>query len=109
MKLVTFLSGAFAVVSVTLACGCGGASSHASQAPLVATATATATAPEATGTTHLMSAELDTAPAPKVGKSHLVGHEGSSATEGDVEESDTPKEARRSDGSRRGGHFGTSK
>jgi hypothetical protein len=61
-----------------------------------------------------MSAQL-AGPAPRVGKSHLVVDDlsnddiESGSTNVSGSDLDAPKEARRSDGSRRGGGFGSSK
>ena len=106
----SFAVGLALVATVALACGCSGSVEQrsvrtASAAPLSAEAANRA------GTTNLMSAQL-AGPAPRVGKSHLVvddltnldGIEGSGSSE-----LDAPKEARRSDGSRRSGGFGSSK
>lgn len=103
MKLFAWTSGAVGVAG--LLCGC-------SSAPRVAQSPASQS--EATGTTQLRSAQLP-APPPKVGKSHLAmdvdpgAH--ADATDGsDALKLGAPgKEGRRSDGTRRGGHFGTTK
>lgn len=99
MKLFAWTSGACAAVAIaSLLCGC-------SSAPRVAQSPANLS--EATSTTQLMSAQLP-APTPKVGKSHLAVDDLVDAT--DVsDELSLSKEARRSDGTRRGGHFGTTK
>lgn len=104
MKLFAWTSGACAAVAIgSLLCGCS--SSSRSSGPRVAQSPATLS--EATSTTQLMSAQLP-APTPKVGKSHLAVDDLVDAT--DVsDELSLPKEARRSDGTRRGGHFGTTK
>jgi len=100
MKLDRLMSGVFAAAAVALACGCS-----ASSAPAPRTAQNSAqhgqVDPNVTGTTNIMSAEL-AGPAPKVGvgKAHLTD---------DDDSLDAPKEVRRSDGSRRGGGFGSSK
>ena len=99
------------VATVALACGCSSpavvpgctASSPARDRPSVEAA-------NVAGTTNLMSAQL-AGPAPRVGKSHLVVDD---LANDDIESSstsvlDAPKEARPSDGSRRGGGFGSSK
>ncbi len=109
MKLNRWMTSAVAVTTVALACGCSSSAPMTAKAPMVP-------AIEATGTTSLMSAEL-TAPAPRVGKSHLAvdaddvvdGNANASANANGDDELAAPKEPRRSDGSRRGGHFGTSK
>ncbi len=65
----------------------------------------------ATGTTQLMSAQL-AGPAPKVGKSHLAvdPEDDSAGSAGPAADAlGAPKEARRSDRTRPGGHFGSSK
>ena len=112
----SFGLGVALVATVALACGC----STAAPARTASAARAEAMSAEAAnlaGTTNLMSAQL-AGPAPRVGKSHLVVDDLSN--EGDIESGstsaaaigsdlDAPKEARRSDGSRRGGGFGSSK
>lgn len=110
--LQSFGLGLALVATVALACGCsssavvpGRTASSAAQERLSVEAANVA------GTTNLMSAQL-AGPAPRVGKSHLVVDDlanddiESSSTSSDL---DAPKEARRSDGSRRGGGFGSSK
>jgi hypothetical protein len=98
-----------ALVAGALACGCG-AGTQAAPAPVAPTPS----------TTQLMFADVSSStsrPAPKVGKAHLVlgedldGPDAPSTREpsADADELRAPKEARRSDGSRRGGHFGTTK
>jgi hypothetical protein len=70
-----------------------------------------AAAGNVTGTTNLMSAQIP-GPAPKVGKAHLAVDESDPQLDSDTPaqtDADPPKEARRSDGSRRGGGFGSSK
>lgn len=102
MKLVRSMPGsALAAMSLAalLFCGC---SATTSQAPR----TATASLSNVAGTTSLMSAEIS-GPAPRVGKAHLAIDEADYADSTSSDES-APKEARRSDGSRRGGGFGTS-
>ena len=102
MKLDRLMSGVFAAAAVALGCGCS-----TSLAPAPCTAQNWAqhgqVDPNVTGTTNIMSAEL-AGPAPKVGvgKAHLANDEGGL-------DLDAPKEARLSDGSRRGGGFGSSK
>ena len=103
MKLVRSTPGsALAAMSLAalLFCGC---SATASQAPR------TASLSNVAGTTSLMSAEIS-GPAPKVGKSHLAIDEADSDIDATTTSDEgAPKEARRSDGSRRGGGgFGTS-
>jgi hypothetical protein len=105
----SFGLGAALVATVALACGCStsvpSVTRTASAAPLSAEA---ASIP---GTTNLMSARLS-GPAPRVGKAHLAVDELESSDDiesASTNESDAPKEARRSDGSRRGGGFGSSK
>jgi hypothetical protein len=111
MKLCLSTSVAFAVLACALACGCS-AGTQAAQ-PAATPSARAAVAPETPSTTQLMFAELP-GPAPKVGKAHLVlgdDLDGASTSEPttDSDELGSPKEARRSDGSRRGGHFGTTK
>jgi hypothetical protein len=73
-----------------------------------------AAVPTNVGTTNIMSAEM-LGPPPRVGKAHLAVDEVSEdsmdiGSAGNVQsEESTPKEARRSDGSRRGGGFGSMK
>jgi hypothetical protein len=104
MKLVRSTSASsFAAMSLAalLFCGC---SATASQPPR------TASLSNVAGTTSLMSAEIS-GPAPRVGKSHLAVDEADSDVDVDAATSSddsAPKEARRSDGSRRSGGFGTS-
>ena len=102
MKLVRSTPGS-ALTAMSLAallfCGC---SATASQAPR------TASLSNVAGTTSLMSAEIS-GPAPRVGKSHLAIDEADSDIDATTTSDEgAPKEARRSDGSRRGGGFGTS-
>lgn len=101
MKLVRSTPGsALAAMSLAalLFCGC---SATASQAPR------TASLANVAGTTSLMSAEIS-GPAPRVGKSHLAIDEADSDIDATTTSDEgAPKEARRSDGSRRGGGFGT--
>ena len=113
MKLDRLMSGTFAaaaVVTLALVCGCS-----SSPAPRT-TANANAAAANVSGTTNLMSAEMP-GPAPRVGKAHLVA---GSLEDSDIEVGATgnaasdenargEKDARRSDGSRRGGGFGSTK
>lgn len=104
MKLDRLMSGVLAAAAVALACGCNSTASLAAPAPRTAQNSVSqqqAVDPNVSGTTSLMSAELS-GPAPKVGvgKAHLAD---------DDDQLDAPKEARRSDGSRRGGGFGSSK
>lgn len=102
MKLVRSTPGsALAAMSLAalLFCGC---SATASQAPR------TASLSNVAGTTSLMSAEIS-GPAPRVGKSHLAIDEADSDIDATTTSDEgAPKQARRSDGSRRGGGFGTS-
>lgn len=106
MKLNRFSSMTVAAAAVAFACGCSTPSSTAGLGPKTAQ-----TAPaNVTGTTNLMSAQM-AGPAPKVGKAHLVVDddiESASSVTNDAA-SDAPKTARRSDGSRRGGGFGSTK
>jgi hypothetical protein len=97
MKLVRLMSGVLAATAVALACGC---STSPAPAPRTAQNSASQVDPNLSGTTNLMSAEL-AGPAPKVGvgTAHLTNDD----------QLDAPKEVRRSDGSRRGGGFGSSK
>ena len=103
MKLVRSMSGsALAAMSLAALLACAsGCSATTSQAPR------TASLSNVAGTTSLMSAEIS-GPAPKVGKSHLAVDEADSDVDGTIADESAPKEARRSDGSRRGGGFGTS-
>jgi len=102
MKLVAWTLGACAAVAVTGLLGCS--STPAVRAPQPASLN------DAAGTTQLMSAELP-APAPRVGKSHLDvdADDDSDIIDSSPDKLGAPKAPRRSDGSRRGGHFGTSK
>jgi hypothetical protein len=120
MKLrlsTSFAVAASAIVASVLACGCGASTpapvAPASGAPAISAISAT---------TQLMFADLaspqaQARPAPKVGKAHLVlgedlesrGATSTSEPSLDSDDVGAPKEARRSDGSRRGGHFGTTK
>jgi hypothetical protein len=99
--LVTSAILAALVVTAAFASGCNATTA---QAPQTASVADVAVA----GTTSLMSAEL-AAPAPRVGKSHLAVDDAADSTV-DTTNSDesAPKEARRSDGSHRGGSFGMS-
>ena len=102
MKLDRLMTCAFAAAAVALACGCSSAPSASAPVKTASAASAMdATLGTTVGTTNLMSAELS-GPAPRVGKAHL-------AVDDDSLDAEQPKEARRSDGSRRGGGFGTSK
>ena len=107
MKLDRFtsfaMSAATAVSLAGLMAFASGCSATTSQAPKSATS---ATLANVAGTTSLMSAEL-AAPAPRVGKSHLAVDDAADADTTNSDES-APKEARRSDGSHRGGSFGMS-
>lgn len=100
------------VATVALACGCSSSMPSSGGARTASAAPLSAEAANVPGTTNLMSARL-AGPAPRVGKAHLVVDDLSSPD--DIEsgstssELDAPKEARRSDGSRRGGGFGSSK
>jgi hypothetical protein len=87
MKLNQMLTGAFAVVAVALGCGCS------TSTPAGPARVAQAPAPTSVGTTNLMFAEL-AAPAPKVGKSHLVvdeAVESTTASEADSDDLGTTK------------------
>jgi hypothetical protein len=100
--------------AVLLACGCSSTAQPARTA-------CNANVSNVAGTTSLMSAEIP-GPAPKVGKAHLAVDEADSdAVDATSDVNDAPshapspshalsqpKEARPSDGSRRGGGFGTS-
>ena len=107
----SFAVGLALVATVALACGCSGSVGEQRSVRTASAAPLSAEAANRAGTTNLMSAQL-AGPAPRVGKSHLVvddltnldGIEGSGSSE-----LDAPKEARRSDGSRRSGGFGSSK
>lgn len=107
MKLDRWMSRALTtaavVVAATLACGCSSTTTTktAARAPMSNEA---ASVP---GTTNLMSAQVP-GPAPRVGKSHLAIDEGVEGATDSVSDVNAPKEPRRSDGSRRGGGFGTS-
>jgi len=105
MKLVRSTPGsALAATSLAalLFCGCSATASQPPQAPR------TASLSNVAGTTSLMSAEIS-GPAPRVGKSHLAIDEADSDIDATTTSDEgAPKEARRSDGSRRGGGFGTS-
>jgi hypothetical protein len=100
MKLDRLLSGACAAVVASLfVCGCASSTTPANSAAQLAALDGR------TGTTELMSAQL-AGPAPKVGKAHLDVEDTASGAD---DELTAPKEARGSDGSRRGGNFGSSK
>lgn len=111
MKLGRLVSGALTtaavVVAATFACGCS-STSTTSTTKTACAAQMSNEAASVPGMTNLMSAQIP-GPAPKVGKSHLAIDEelevGAPDTSSDL---NAPKEARRSDGSRRGGGFGTS-
>lgn len=100
MKLVRLTSMAVAAAAVALACGCS-----STPAPKAAGEVHVADS-HATGTTSLMSAELPGA-APKVGKAHLAVDDELEVASAD--DAPTSKATRRSDGSRRGGGFGSIK
>jgi len=121
MKLDRFA----AIALVAFGCGCSATASTPTRTASVessesrtpygvydAYAVQSATVPNAVGTTNLMSAEL-AGPAPRVGKAHLAIDEGAAPDDSfdtsvnSDESSRAPKEARRSDGSHRGGSFGT--
>ncbi|MDB5220100.1 MAG: hypothetical protein JWO86_8027 [Myxococcaceae bacterium] len=115
MKLVRSTSGgAFAALSfsalLALTCASAVAACGCSATAPAASRVATASNSNVAGTTNLMSAEIP-GPAPKVGKAHLAIDEADSdavdATP-DANDLTQPKDARPSDGSRRGGGFGTS-
>ncbi|MDB4937621.1 MAG: hypothetical protein JWP87_4593 [Labilithrix sp.] len=119
MKLDRLVSGAWfaaglvaLVTTAALASGCSNSVTPAKTASGDATAEARAAAAgNVTGTTNLMSAQIP-GPAPKVGKAHLAVDESDPQLDSDTPaqtDADPPKEARRSDGSRRGGGFGSSK
>ena len=105
MKLDRLVSGALFAAGLAATCALAGGCSNAANSASVKTASATlpANAENVIGTTNLMSAQIP-GPAPKVGKAHLAVDD-ESATDSDSEL--LPKEARRSDGSRRGGGFGS--
>jgi hypothetical protein len=90
-------------LAAAFACGCSATTtSHGAQSAMAANVSNVA------GTTNLMSAEL-AGPAPRVGKSHLAVDEADSDVDtAALADDSAPKEARRSDGSHRGGGFGTS-
>lgn len=92
-------------LALAFACGCSATTSR--PAPYASYAPQAAVASNVAGTTNLMSAELP-GPAPKVGKAHLAIDETAFDTDTTSNDESTPKEARRSDGSHRGGSFGTS-
>lgn len=108
MKLDRFssvgLSGALLATVATVAAFACGCSATTAQAPQTAMS---ASAANVAGTTSLMSAEL-AAPAPRVGKSHLAVDAADFDTDTTNADESAPKEARRSDGSHRGGSFGMS-
>ena len=119
MKLDRLTSGACAALAVAslLSSGCSPASA-ASPASSAAVRSADGAAQRAmldehAATTQLMSAQV-AGPAPKVGRSHLTAPEpdaddADDAVNDPTDQLGATKGARRSDGSRRGGHFGTSK
>jgi hypothetical protein len=102
MKLNQMMSGACAAVVVASLLGC----SSSSRAPM--TAQSEAALDGRVATTQLMSAQL-AAPAPKVGKSHLVVDDEETAPAPRSNELGAPKDGRPSDGSRCSGHFGSTK
>jgi hypothetical protein len=106
MKLDRWMSGALTTAAVVaaaaLACGCASTTKTTACAPMMSNEAA-----RVPGTTNLMSAQMP-GPAPKVGKSHLAIDEDLEGPTDSVSDVDAPKEPRRSDGSRRGGGFGTS-
>lgn len=99
MKLDRFTSPLALAFALAFACGCSATTSRPAS-PQVAVAS------NVTGTTNLMSAELP-GPAPRVGKAHLAIDEAAFDTDTTSVDESAPKEARRSDGSHRGGSFGT--
>ena len=101
MKLDRLMSGAFAAAAVALACGCSSTSAISAPAKLAQATPQSELALTTGGTTSLMSAQIP-GPAPKVGKAHL-------AVDDELGDQDAPKDARHSDGSRRGGGFGSAK
>ena len=111
MKLDHSMSGACAAATLAVAlacfaCGCSSSAACVASSP----AQQQAALDGRTATTQLMSAQL-AGPAPRVGRAHLAveqGETGDTATDL-ADELNAPKEARRSDGSRRSGGFGTSK
>jgi hypothetical protein len=108
--------GGLAATLATLALASACSSSTVSPARTASAAPLSAEAASIPGTTNLMSAQL-AGPAPKVGKAHLAVDSDARDAADDIETGstvdsdspDSPKEARRSDGSRRGGGFGSSK
>lgn len=109
MKLDRLTSGviaAGAALMLTFASGCTPAGAPPAPRTTAGALESSRAGANVTGTTSLMSAQM-AGPAPKVGKPRLAG----SAAASDEDESDIelPKSARRSDGSRRGGGFGSSK
>ena len=109
MKLIRFASTTIAAAAVAFACGC---SAPTLTAGLPKSAQAAPADPNVTGTTSIMSAQM-AGPAPKVGKAHLAVDdeiEAAAASPGVTDDTtEAPKTARRSDGSRRGGGFGSTK
>jgi hypothetical protein len=116
MKLDRLVSGALFAASLAATCALAGGCSNAA-APATSAQVKTASADlsavntgNVAGTTNLMSAQIP-GPAPRVGKAHLAVDDelesGSSASQSDGDL--LPKDARPSDGSRRGGGFGSSK
>lgn len=103
MKLNRMMSGACAAFVVASLLGCSSSSSRAPK-----TAHGDAALDERVATTELMSARL-AAPAPKVGKSHLVVDEETPSVAPRSNELGAPKDGRPSDGSRCSGHFGSTK
>jgi hypothetical protein len=103
MKLDRLTSSVCAAVAVAsmLACGCSSSAARAAKS-----AQQQAALEGRTATTELMSAQL-AGPAPKVGKAHLAVEEEDGTDAAD--ELGAPKEARRSESLRHGGHFGTIK
>lgn len=93
-----------------LACGCSSTTTAPAvpATPADAPASASQSPAGATGTTRLLSAQLP-GPAPRVGKAQLAVGDDIEAAATNTSDENTPKEARRSDGSRRGGGFGASK
>ncbi len=104
MKLNRKMSGACAALVVASLLGCSSSSSRAPK-----TAQSDAALDGRVATTELMSAQL-AAPAPKVGKSHLVVDDEEAASVAPrSNELGAPKDGRPSDGSRCSGHFGSTK
>jgi hypothetical protein len=114
MKLDRLVSGAVFAAGLAATVAFAGGCSNSVCVPHTPTASEVEAAAAATGnatdTTNLMFAQIP-GPAPKVGKAHLaVDAEQDAQDATSQSDEQAPKmEARRSDGSRRGGGFGSSK